>query len=231
MRALLLLLLSTTAMADYTESRELVQETDGDTTLNIDAGAGTLNVSGSNSVDVILVEAVIVVDGVSDKKARKLVEERVRLEMVRSGDTVRLVSDIDDGGWSWNQQLRIDLEIQIPDSMNLVVDDGSGSIVVRDVLGDVAIDDGSGSVDIFNVGSLYLDDGSGSIDVRGVRGDVEVDDGSGGLDISDVGGSVRIDDGSGSIDVRSVVADLIIISDGSGGVNYSDIGGVVELDD
>ncbi len=230
MRALFLLLISTTAMADYTQSRDMVEDADGISSIDIDAGAGSLKVSGSSTVNTILVEAVIVVDGMSDKKAAKLVEERVRLEMVRDGDTIRLVSEIEDGGWSWNQKMHIDLEVQVPDRMNLTVDDASGSLLVRDVLGDVAIDDGSGSIDVINVGSLYVDDGSGSIDVRGVTGDVEIDDGSGGLDISEVGGSVRIDDGSGSIDVRSVVADLIIISDGSGGVNYSDIGGVVELD-
>ena len=127
MRALFLLLLSTTAMADYTENRQLVEDAGGVTTVDIDAGAGSLSISGSNSVNAILVEAEIVIDGASDKKAAKIIEERVRLELIRDGDSIRVVSDIRGGGWSWKEQARIDLEIQVPDSMNLVVDDASAA--------------------------------------------------------------------------------------------------------
>ncbi len=231
MRAVFLLLLSSAAVADYTETRELSADTAGVSLIEIDAAAGSLTVTGSSTVSAVVVEAKIVIDGMSKEKATDFIASKTRLELTRVGDTVRLVSDIGDGGWSWRTQGYIDLEVQVPDGIDLVIDDSSGSLRVQDVMSHVAIDDGSGSVDVFNVGSLYVDDGSGSIDVRRVAGDVEVDDGSGGLDIVDVGGSVTIDDGSGSINVRSVAADLIVLNDGSGGVDYSDIGGRVEIDD
>ena len=231
MRAVFLFLISTTAFADYTETRELSEDTAGATVIEIDAGAGSLTVTGSSTVSAVVVEAKIVVKGMSETKAADFVAKKTRLELERRVDKIRLVSDIGDGGWNGNAQGYIDLEVQVPDGIDLVIDDGSGSLRVQDVMSHVAIDDGSGSVDVFNVGSVYIDDGSGGIDVRQVAGDVEVDDGSGSLDISDVGGSVTIDDGSGSINVRSVAADLVILNDGSGGVDFSDIGGSVEIDD
>ncbi|MEM1173744.1 MAG: hypothetical protein AAGA33_01050 [Pseudomonadota bacterium] len=231
MRAVLLLLLSSAAVADYTESRQLSEDTAGASVIEIDAGAGALTVTGSSTVSDIVVEARIVLEGMSDKKASDFIASKIRLELKRVGDTVRLVSDIGDRGWSWGSQAYIDLDVQVPDSIDLVIDDSSGSLRVQDVLSHVAIDDSSGSVDVINVGSLYIDDGSGGVDVIGVAGDVEIDDGSGSLDIANVGGSVTIDDGSGSITVRSVAVDLMVVNDGSGGVDYSDIGGTVYIDD
>ncbi len=225
------LLAAAPAFADYTENRDLVADAKGISAVDIDAGAGSLEITGSSSVDSILVEAEIVVDGANDKKGASVVEKRVELTLERKGDRAILVARFDSGMWGSGNQGRINLVVQVPDRVNLEVDDSSGSMRIRDVLGDVRIDDGSGSIDVANLGSLYVDDGSGNVSVRDIAGDVEIDDGSGTVVINTVGGSVYIDDGSGSINVNQVSADLIIISDGSGSVNYSNVAGKVELDD
>ncbi|MEM6511367.1 MAG: hypothetical protein AAF660_00025 [Pseudomonadota bacterium] len=231
MRTVLLLLISSSAVADYTETRQLSESTDGVSVIEIDASAGTLSVTGSDTVSDIVVEARIKVEGMSEKKATDFIENKMRLVLERSGETLRLVSDAGNSGWNWNSQGYIDLDVQVPNGIDLVIDDSSGHLRVQDVQSHIKVDDSSGSVDIINVGSLYIDDGSGSIEIRQVSGDVEVDDGSGSMKIYDVGGSVTIDDGSGSITVRSVAADLNVIDDGSGSVDFSDIGGSVSIDD
>jgi len=75
------------------------------------------------------------------------------------------------------------------------IEDGSGSIKVSGVGGNIAIDDGSGGITVKGVaGSVTVDDGSGSIDVSDVEEDlIIVDDGSGGLDFSNIGGRVQKD--------------------------------------
>lgn len=143
----------------------------------------------------------------------------------------------------------LDLRVELPSTLPIVIDDGSGSMEVRDV-GDVRIDDGSGSMTVENVGALEIDDGSGSIRVREVAGDLRIRDGSGSMSIEGVRGDVRIDDrsgsvkvervdgsviveddGSGSIRVEDVGGDFIVEDDGSGGVDYARVGGRVEIRD
>lgn len=114
------------------------------------------------------------------------------------------------------------------------IDDGSGSIELSDIQGDVRIDDGSGSLSLSGVtGSVWIDDGSGSIEVRHVQGSVTIeDDDSGSIFVEDVRGDVIVeDDGSGSIDVRLVGGDFRVEEDDSGDVDYSKVEGRVTLPD
>ena len=114
------------------------------------------------------------------------------------------------------------------------IDDGSGSIELSDIHGDVRIDDGSGSLSLTGVtGSVWIDDGSGNMEVRRVEGSVTIeDDGSGSIFVEDVRGDVIVeDDGSGSIDVRLVGGDFRVEDDGSGSVDYSQVEGRVILPD
>ena len=125
--------------------------------------------------------------------------------------------DIEDGsGW-----------IKISNTGNTTIDDGSGSIDVRDVRGDLRINDGSGEIEVRGVtGGVTIDDNSGEVTVRNVTGDVSVRDGSGEITVRDVEGSVRIpDDGSGSINIENIRRDVVIEEDGSGSVDVTGIGG------
>jgi hypothetical protein len=204
---------STAAAGDYTEVRDLKLDAAGLDTFIIDAGAGSLDVTG--------------VDG----QGRKIIGKGMKLSLEQDGEAAKLVAGFDNRFWGSGSNSRIDLELQVPGSMALVIDDGSGSMAIADVAAAVRIDDGSGSIDVRRVGSLHINDGSGSIDVRAADGDVYVDDGSGSITIDAVGGSVTIDDGSGGIRVSDVAKDLIILDDGSGSVTYTDVRGRFEGDD
>ena len=128
--------------------------------------------------------------------------ERVTLTATRVGTELLIETDTGDG------MGRLDLVVEVPDSLPLEVDDGSGGI------------------EIYDVAAVELRDGSGGIDIDGVAGDVRVVDGSGGIDISAVRGTVVIeDDGSGSIDITDVGRDVIVEEDGSGSINVAEVGG------
>lgn len=232
---------------DYSEVRNLELDASGLSELSIDAGAGALVVNGVEGTDEIVVVATIVVGGEDEDEARKLLEKRLRLDLERDGDRAKLRAGFKTG-WGWDGDAAIDLDVRMPAELALRIDDGSGSISVRDIASIVRIDDGSGPIDVGNSGNIDIDDGSGSIrleDTGGVKiddgsgsitivraaGDVNVEDGSGTIDIRGVQGSVTIDDGSGDIDIDDVEYDLIIEEEGSGALRYTNVRGTVQQDD
>lgn len=222
--------LASAAWNDHTETRDMQLDADGIRMLEIDAGAGSMDVKGVSGVDSIVVGATIVVSGSSEDKAAKLIDRKMKLSLESHGDRALLVSDFESGVFGRRPDARIDLEITVPAGIALRIDDGSGSIDIADVAADVAIDDGSGSIDVRNVAGVIIDDGSGSIDVAEAAGDVSITDGSGSISVRSVGGSVTIDDGSGSIRVNDVEKDLVIVDDGSGSQSFTNIKGAIDQD-
>ncbi len=213
---------------DYEEVRSMELDADGLDRLSIDAGAGSMDVRGVAGLGKITVKAVITVPDADAEDAVRIIEKRVMLSLQRSGSDARLKALFSNGFMGRHSDSYIDLEVSVPQGLAVKIDDGSGSIDIVDILGDLTIEDGSGSIDIANVAGVNIDDGSGSIDVVGAGGDVFIVDGSGSIAVKHVQGSVTVDDGSGGITVSDVDSDLIIIDDGSGGLSFSNIRGAVE---
>lgn len=234
MRSFIVIAMFTASLAhaswlDYEEVRDLEVDATGVSHFFIDAGAGSLKVSGDADVDAIQVTATIQIDTSSEEKAQEVIAKRLTLSLERDGDRAVLKSYFKGGTWG-NDSGFVKLEILMPQGISLRVDDGSGSIVIEDVKADVEVDDGSGSLKIFNVGAVEIDDGSGSIVIENASGDVSIIDGSGSITVRHVGGSVTVDDGSGSINISDVEQDVIIEEDGSGGLSVRNVGGIVEND-
>jgi DUF4097 and DUF4098 domain-containing protein YvlB len=178
--------------------------------LEIDCGAGFLRVRGVEALNSIEVKAEIYVSGIADKKMKEFLEDHVKLTLEKKGSSALLVSRVDNRPFSFFREARIDLTVNVPKKMDMRIDDGSGSIDV-------------GSI----IGNLTIDDGSGEIEIRDIAGNVTVHDGSGGIDVINIGGSLTVSDGSGGIDIDRVEKDLILKETGSGGVHYRDIKGRV----
>ena len=188
--------------------------------LQVDAGAGKLVITGSSGVDKILVAATLCA---SD-------EDRLAALDV-SLDGGRLDTDYPrNGGSGWfggNRYARIDLVVKVPAGMNLRVEDSSGSVEITGV-GEVEIDDGSGSMQLRGVAAVVIEDGSGSLRIEDVAGSVTVEDGSGNLRIEEVAGNVTVNDGAGSVRIRTVGGD-VSISDGAGSIEVTSVGGTVRI--
>lgn len=216
--------------ADYEEVREMELAADGISRLTINAGAGSMDVTGVEGLDKITVKATIVVPDEDAEGAARVIEKRIRLSLQKSAGDAELKAWFASGLMSFSSSPHIALEVSVPQGMAVDIKDGSGSIDVIDVGGDLTINDGSGSIDIDNVAHVKIDDGSGSIDIANAVGDVSIVDGSGSISVEHVQGSVTIDDGSGSIKVTDIDNDLVIVDDGSGGLTFSDIRGTVDAD-
>jgi hypothetical protein len=213
--------------------------------IRIEAGAGTLMVTGRK--------------GLGEVKARgracSSLEELVAatdIEVRRDGNVLIVAAvlpeprEVSGSFWSSNSAYAtLDLEIDVPADIPLDVEDSSGDLTLEDVAattladssgdirirnvgGDLKVTDSSGSIDIAHVhGSLRLSDSSGAIDVEDVAGDVLIPvDSSGDLSVRRVQGSVTIEtDTSGDIDLVEVRRDVRIAIDSSGSISVEDVGG------
>lgn len=237
MRGIILLIsfsatLADAAWNDFVEARDLRLAADGIETLEIETGAGELSVLGVSDLREVLVTATITVPGASADEASELIDERLVLTLERHDDRAVLNSYFEEAGFGWRESPGVSLEVRIPSRMGLDVEDGSGSMDIREVLGDVTVDDGSGSITMQRVGGeVRIEDGSGSLKVGDVGGSLSIVDGSGSIEIRRVTGSVYIEDGSGGIDVDDVEQDLVVEESGSGGLRVANVRGRVQTNE
>lgn len=203
------------------EPRQASLDAAGATRLEIVAGAGSLEVVGTEGAGTVEVRGTACAPD-----AERLAGIELRTE--RRGDTLHVETVFADDA---RGNRRLSLEIAAPASLAVSIDDGSGATRVRGVAS-LAIEDGSGEIDVREIaGDVEVRDGSGTTKVGGVGGSVRVEDGSGGIEIADVRGDVRIDeDGSGPIDVRGVGGSVTIVEDGSGGIVARDVRGDFTLE-
>jgi len=204
------------ADCDHTADREAFVDAAGARLIEIEAGAGSLEVEGRDGLSQVEVRGTACASREGDL-------DDVRIVTRRSGDRVTVIAEIPDGR-VWGEA-RLDLEIAVPAGLAVKIDDGSGSLRARKVAS-LEIVDGSGEIDVEEVaGDLVIDDGSGGIRVRGVGGEVRIEDGSGEIDVNRAGSVVIEEDGSGEIDVAEVDGDVLVRADGSGGISVREVGG------
>jgi hypothetical protein len=209
----------------YTAERTATIAASGISTLDLEAGAGSLRIVGKAGISQIQVRGHACAS--SDAMLAEL-----QLRANRSGGTYTVEALGPDNSREWRDDdsyARIDLVIEVPTSIFARVSDGSGEAFVSGVAG-LDMDDGSGELEISDIGGdVTIDDGSGELSITDVQGDVSVDDGSGEVTIRDVTGSVTVSDGSGSIRVSRVGGDFTVRSDGSGDVQQSGVTGAVRV--
>lgn len=215
--------------------------------LSAQCGAGSLTVQGVEGIDTIMVNAEIEAEGQNEKEFQLLVDKGVQLNLKRKNDKALLFSDVVKQPSAF-MDARINLHILMPDKMdinivdgsgsmlvsniigNLNIDDDSGAIRIEDITGQIFIKDGSGDIDIEDViGSIEIDDGSGEIHIQHATGDVKIKDTSGGIEINNIGGSVTVSDGSGSIDIYGVKKNVFIQEAGSGKLEVDGVQGKVTI--
>ena len=187
--------------------------------------------AGSGSLEVVGVEGlreVLAVGRACASHEDFLNDIQLTSKMVGS----TLVMETHHPEWSgWrggNRYARLDLRVEVPAGMAAEIKDGSGAMAISN-LGSLMIEDGSGKVVISGIhGDLTINDGSGELEIRGVSGFVTVEDGSGGVVLEDVGSNVEIHDSSGELEIRGIDGSLTLY-DSSGEVNVQDVTGFVRV--
>ena len=201
--------------------REATVQTNGARRIRVIARAGDLKIHGQAGASTVAVHGTAC-------SSREAGLDEIKLIAERRGDEIYVEASMPD---EWFGGARgLDLTLDVPSSLPLDVQDGSGSAEIRDVAA-LKIEDGSGELRIANVaGAVIVTDGSGEIVIDHAGSVVIEEDGSGGVRITDVKGSVVVrDDGSGSIDVSEVGGDFTVEHDGSGGIAHDGVRGTVKI--
>lgn len=220
-----LVILCTTAALTFEKVKDLSLDAEGIQKLKIECGSGFLKVTGKES-RVIEVRAEIIRRGKDDKDADEYIQNNVILKLEREGSQAVLISKFKNKLFTGSRV--INLTVNVPENIDIDVNDGSGEISIQNITGDIDVDDGSGTIAIDDIrGNVKIDDGSGTLSVRKVEGNVSIDDGSGTIDVAGVSGTVIVDDGSGSIRIEGVGGDVHIKDDGSGSLSIRDVKGKV----
>lgn len=212
------------------ETKTLELSAEGIEKTIIECGAGFLTVEGVEGLASIQVSAEIVVEKISKDDLKKFIDKHIILTLEKKGSKARLKSEVKQPILTSNNA-RINLTVKLPREMPLDISDGSGSMKVVDLIGDLDIDDGSGSMDIQGItGNVQIKDGSGSMEIESVDGALSINDGSGSIELESINGNLNITDGSGSIDAKSIGGN-VNITDGSGGIDLQKISGNVNVTD
>lgn len=231
------------------ETRNFGLAAHGIETLVINCGAGSLKLRGVPKGDKIKITAQIEGENLSDAEFKELIRNSVQISLQKKAKISILQSDLKLPA-NPDQDARINLNIEIPETINVDIIDGSGSISVRALQANVRIDDDTGSIKIKNVvgevsigdssgsiaieeivGNVFVTDGSGSIAIESIQGDLNVKDGSGKIKIVDIDGNVTVSDGSGSIEIQDIEKNVLIIirEEGSGIVEVEGVKGKVTI--
>jgi DUF4097 and DUF4098 domain-containing protein YvlB len=243
--------------SDFHKTEEMKVSANGIEELKIGCGPGFLKITGRKDLNDIRVKADITLGDVDIKEVEEQLHKIIDLSLEKKGNRAYLVSffEKDHSFFSslfeqWGNTF-IDLTVEIPSKMDLIIndgswiieiqtvegtvniEDGSGSIAIKDGKGSYEIDDGSGSIDILNSDiDVNIKDGSGSINLTNLVGNVDITDGSGSVTIEKISGNVVVGDGSGSIFIDEVENDVTITESGSGGVDINHVlGKVFRYDD
>jgi hypothetical protein len=245
---LIFVLLPIIAFAEnYREIRNLELPAEGLQVLSVRCGPGELTLRGIEAAGSIQVTAEIETERIDKEEFQLLADKLIQLDLKREYNRALLTGNVAIPPLT-NIDARIHLRIQVPANMNIRIIDGSGSIDIANIIGDLSIDDDSGAIKVENItGRIRIEDGSGDIaieDVKGrleivdgsgeiliqdVTGDVTINDASGGIEINDIGGSVTISDGSGSIDIYRVKKNVFIREAGSGKLEVDGVQGKVTI--
>ncbi len=201
----------------HTAPREAKIDATGATRLVFEAGAGSLEVHGTPGLTEVRAHGTACA-------SRDSMLDSIQIETERRGDTVYVTTRIPEVHYG---SAALDLSIEVPAQLAVEGRDGSGESTIRSVAS-LDFHDGSGTIEISDVaGQVRIEDGSGALRVLGVGGDLEIEDGSGAIEVKGVSGTVRLSDGSGEMTVSDVGRDVVVDEDGSGGMEITGVGGNV----
>jgi hypothetical protein len=178
--------------------------------LNVDVGAGDLSIIGKKGQTEIVVIAKVYGEELND--------DDYTLSLEKEDDKAVLIAQFNDR--TYNNE-RIDVEVIMPASLALLVDDRSGDILIESVSNGLSLNDRSGDIELKDIAGLVrIEDRSGDVVGKNLRGDVIINDRSGEIQIKDVIGDLTIDDSSGDIRAKNIFG-VVTVEDSSGDIDIN----------
>jgi hypothetical protein len=231
----------------HTIERAATESAGGLEVVEIFALAGELEVRGSSKASDVVVRG----DGCTSREDMLAATD---ITLRRLGERLQILVEMPDISGETERRWRdeyavMDLQVDLPDSVAVIVHDSSGGMLLRN-LARVEVIDSSGDIEIDQVAGPVLipQDSSGDIEIRGAgevtiqvdsSGEIHVEDAdavtiandtSGGITLKRIQGNVLIgNDSSGGISVESIGGSFVVENDTSGGIRYRDVAGNVSI--
>lgn len=184
------------------------------TTIEVEGSFCSVYVQGGSSSDVSFTGEIL---------SSRDYDIKIRHNM--SGGTLRVWIDRPK---SIRGSIKGKLEFKVPANTNILVDNSSGSVNVKDIgQAEVKLKASSGSVKVENINSdVTAGASSGSLSIQEVSGDLRASTSSGSQRIQNVKGNVKTKSSSGSIKAEGIGGDADL-SSSSGGQSIAMVNGNV----
>lgn len=183
--------------------------------IEVNGGALEIEYEGSPSLEEINIDAFLE----SNNHEQDII-------FVTVGEVLKISHKVNNSNSGWrNMRTKGHIKIRGPRDMELEMRGGSGKILVDNVTAEnTGLTVGSGTIVARNIsGNLAAKAGSGNITLKNIKGDVDGSVGSGKTKIEDVIGNVSFSSGSGGINAQNVDG-LIHVSLSSGHAKLENIG-------
>lgn len=143
-----------------TAEENFAQNSDGVKTLELVNGAGNINITSSNSKDVV-VKITKKVKG-TDEKTKQEIMEKIKIKMDKSGDKLTLSARSgDESGsyiWDWVSKLyksvnvTVDYDIKVPEGVKIYkLDNNAGNTGFDNIAGQINIKQNAGDIKLTGV--------------------------------------------------------------------------------
>ena len=207
------LLLAGGSSAATVREQQFSLPTNGLRELRVQADEGELTITGNKDIAEVRVRAIIRVrPSLGDQEFSDFLDNWVRLALDRHGRAAKLESTISAmslAGYS----PRIDLVVEMPRDLDLVVKDGQGVLKISGLHGEVDITDGSGKLFLKDIrGDVTIIDEAGGMEISQITGDVQIQDRTGSVSAEKIDGTVFLNKRSGPVSIDGLSGDLVIES-------------------
>jgi DUF4097 and DUF4098 domain-containing protein YvlB len=206
---------------------ERTLQVSGAVNLQIETGAGSIQVRPGNSNEVRVIGHIRAGNWLGSAEDKiKMLENSPPIQ--QSGNDIR-IGHIDDP--ELRHDISISYEVVAPANTQLHSSTGSGSQDVSGLSGPVEANTGSGSIKASEIGSgLRTHSGSGSIDIAGVKGSVYARAGSGSIYATNVAGGFDGETGSGHLLLEQSAPGSVRAHTGSGAVELRNVRGSLQAE-
>ncbi len=230
-----LIVLSNAAFSSFRYERieKRVIHLNGAEELNVFAGRSDIDISADPEINEIFLKIIRKIKAEDEKEAEELAA-MIDVEVIRENGLIKLETRYPDKKrvsgnifsliFGLGPNVRMDLEIRVPESLGISVVTASGDIELSDILMNTQISTSSGDVNIDNIeGRLTINVASGDIEAENIR-DLVINSASGDISVRKVQGNAEISVASGDVNLDGISGD-IVISTSSGDIRAKDIGG------
>jgi DUF4097 and DUF4098 domain-containing protein YvlB len=206
---------------------ERTLQVNGPVNLQIETGAGSVQVRSGNSNEVRVTGHIRAHDWFDSSEDRvKKLESQPPIQ--QSGNDIR-IGHIDDP--DLRHDISISYEVIAPANTQLHSSNGSGSQEISGLSGTVEINAGSGNIRVSDIGSsLRAHSGSGNLDIDSIQGSVYARTGSGNIHATNIAGGFDGQTGSGHLSLEQSAPGSVRAETASGGLELRNVKGSLQAD-